>query len=268
VGYYYDPDTGKCYVRARDYYAVLMRWGSQDPIGLRADRSNAYRYVLNRPTTYFDPNGLRAIGTITLSMRHIQSPPGEGNLSQTEANIEWLPPDGWDLNAKGCPCKNVQLYQIVQTKQINSGGWDRFSPWHPDDHQQLKRWQPFISGVGTNASARLTDDPGLDSISLLWVTTTYLRQEFETGAVCIDPKSPQYLEVLAVVSWKQTWLLQPLERVFLTSISPWASEVRIDANQVKAQSYGSINEGPSPGTSPSQTFLTQIGTLLGGRLRW
>ena len=59
VGYYYDPDTGNCYVRARIYIPVITRWASQGPIGFAGGDWNLYRYVGNVPVNRIDPLGLR-----------------------------------------------------------------------------------------------------------------------------------------------------------------------------------------------------------------
>jgi RHS repeat-associated protein len=58
VGYYFDPNTGQFYVRARIYDPASGRWRSVDPIGFDGGDWNLYRYVLNGPTTYIDPSGL------------------------------------------------------------------------------------------------------------------------------------------------------------------------------------------------------------------
>jgi RHS repeat-associated protein len=59
AGYYFDPDTANCYVRARFYLPNVERWGSQDPIGFDSGDDNPYRYVLNNPTNWIDPSGLQ-----------------------------------------------------------------------------------------------------------------------------------------------------------------------------------------------------------------
>jgi RHS repeat-associated protein len=64
LGYYLDPDTADYYVRARNYSPDLVRWLSQDPIGLAGGDANLYGYVGNSPTNAIDPAGLATVSTI------------------------------------------------------------------------------------------------------------------------------------------------------------------------------------------------------------
>jgi RHS repeat-associated protein len=57
-GYYFDPDTGLQYNRARYYDPKTGRWTSQDPVRFTAGDANLYRYVKNVPTLLVDPSGL------------------------------------------------------------------------------------------------------------------------------------------------------------------------------------------------------------------
>jgi RHS repeat-associated protein len=50
--------TGLFFYRARYYHPRLQRFVSEDPIGLAAG-ANVYSYVLNQPTRYTDPLGLK-----------------------------------------------------------------------------------------------------------------------------------------------------------------------------------------------------------------
>ncbi len=65
LGYYFDPDSGRSYVRMRIYNPVSARWISQDPIGLQPD-ANPFRYVGNNPATLVDSTGL---GTCTVALK-------------------------------------------------------------------------------------------------------------------------------------------------------------------------------------------------------
>lgn len=56
-GYYYDSETGTCYVRARIYQPSLARWISTDPLRF-FDGDNLYQYVHNRPVILRDPSGM------------------------------------------------------------------------------------------------------------------------------------------------------------------------------------------------------------------
>ena len=55
---YYQNSATRVYVRARNYYANLGKWSTQDPIGFKGGDFNLYRYVNNRVMTLIDPSGL------------------------------------------------------------------------------------------------------------------------------------------------------------------------------------------------------------------
>lgn len=57
LGYYYDNEMDKSYVRTRFYDSVRGRWLSLDPLGY-ADGPNRYVYVRNNPGNLVDPSGL------------------------------------------------------------------------------------------------------------------------------------------------------------------------------------------------------------------
>ena len=61
TGHHYDRPTGLSLAPARGYDAVLGRWLSRDPIGLRGGL-NLYGYVDNDPLNAFDPTGLQRSG--------------------------------------------------------------------------------------------------------------------------------------------------------------------------------------------------------------
>ena len=58
TGREYDNETGLQYHRARYYDLDLGRWISEDPIEFNSGDENLYRYTLNNPVNWFDPNGL------------------------------------------------------------------------------------------------------------------------------------------------------------------------------------------------------------------
>ena len=58
TGREFDQETGLHYYRARYYNSSTGRFLSEDPIGFEAEDFNTYRYVLNAPVIYTDPEGL------------------------------------------------------------------------------------------------------------------------------------------------------------------------------------------------------------------
>jgi RHS repeat-associated protein len=58
AGRSYDRESGLYYMRARMYDPNQGRFVTRDPLGLNAGDDNLYRYVLNNPLKYTDPNGL------------------------------------------------------------------------------------------------------------------------------------------------------------------------------------------------------------------
>ena len=61
---YYQNSANRVYVRARNFYANLGRWSTQDPIGFKAGDYNLYRYVNNRFVNVTDPSGLSAASCV------------------------------------------------------------------------------------------------------------------------------------------------------------------------------------------------------------
>ena len=57
TGREHDSETGLHYHRARYYSPELARWISEDPIEFNSGDMNLYRYVMNNPMKYTDPNG-------------------------------------------------------------------------------------------------------------------------------------------------------------------------------------------------------------------
>jgi RHS repeat-associated protein len=57
----FDFETGLYYYRARYYDAQAGRFVSEDPIRFDGEDTNLYRYVRNRPSSYFDPLGWVAV---------------------------------------------------------------------------------------------------------------------------------------------------------------------------------------------------------------
>ena len=61
TGREYDAETDLYNYRTRYYDASTGRFISNDPLGVRADEPNAYRYVYNSPANATDPLGLTAL---------------------------------------------------------------------------------------------------------------------------------------------------------------------------------------------------------------
>jgi RHS repeat-associated protein len=81
AGGLYDQHTKLTRFGARDYDAETGRWTVKDPIRFAGRDANLYRYVLNDPVNWLDPNGLK---TYRCS-RPLGAPPGQyvhqGNLT-------------------------------------------------------------------------------------------------------------------------------------------------------------------------------------------
>ncbi len=110
--------------------------------------------------------------------------------------------------------------------------------------------------------ARIIDNPGGTNSAVIKRV-----QQFETGAICTDPMSNDYLEVYGTVGWKYTYLQSPTMRTFLTVQWPWQDELRIDAAPVVGQTYRPMRKEPTTGGKPTQRFLSII-TSAGGHIYW
>jgi RHS repeat-associated protein len=84
-GYYTDGLTGQIMARRRPYEPVRARWRAVDPLGVHSYGINAYTYVTNRPTAFFDGSGLGPSLCSKLS-----TAPGEHNIKT-------------DMAGEGCP---------------------------------------------------------------------------------------------------------------------------------------------------------------------
>jgi RHS repeat-associated protein len=73
TGREWDTETGMAYYRARYYDPKVGRFISEDPIGLEGGDINLYAYVLNTPTTFTDPLGLRIGWLSRMTPRFLRS---------------------------------------------------------------------------------------------------------------------------------------------------------------------------------------------------
>ena len=68
TGREHDNETGLHYHRARYYNPELARWISEDPIEFNGGDTNLYRYSINNPINYSDPNGEVIIQLLQLQL--------------------------------------------------------------------------------------------------------------------------------------------------------------------------------------------------------
>ena len=109
LGYFYDPDTGTMNVRARTYQPGIIRWLSQDPIGINGGDDNLFRYGGNSPANGSDPTGFKTYrgGRIIGG----DDPAWQGKEFPTHEYIFTVDKDGnihtysWgnDMKDKNCP---------------------------------------------------------------------------------------------------------------------------------------------------------------------
>ena len=64
TGREHDSETGLHYHRARYYNPEIARWISEDPIEFNSGDMNLYRYVINNPLYWIDPDGEAIIGAL------------------------------------------------------------------------------------------------------------------------------------------------------------------------------------------------------------
>jgi RHS repeat-associated protein len=81
AGREWDPNTGLYYNRARYYDPDLGRFISEDPLVFGGDDPNLYRYALNNPVRYTDPNGtVSALEYVALTAPVLPNPVSSGQL--------------------------------------------------------------------------------------------------------------------------------------------------------------------------------------------
>ena len=88
----YDYESGLNCHRARCYSASVGRWLSQDPIGLRGNDTNFYRYASNSPAFLVDPFGKQGYRLLAI---------GAGALAGGAAVKIANPEASWDKVAVG-----------------------------------------------------------------------------------------------------------------------------------------------------------------------
>jgi RHS repeat-associated protein len=90
-----DDGSGSFSMRLRSYDPELGRFAAQDPIGLRGQDANLYRYVWNNPVSFIDPEGLQGQGGGGAATTHFGPSPRDRKLPPT-------------LNAPVCPTPHTQ----------------------------------------------------------------------------------------------------------------------------------------------------------------
>jgi RHS repeat-associated protein len=123
TGREWDPETGLYYYRARYYDPAVVRFVSQDPVGL-VGGSNLYRYALNNAIRHSDPGGLA---------------PGDPYKSDDEAAIAALQDincqsrtEDMEYSGRIYRCEDkVHFSYTAPKKNGRHGGWLRPSdlPW-------------------------------------------------------------------------------------------------------------------------------------------
>ena len=86
TGREHDSETGLHYHRARYYSPEIARWISEDPIEFDGGDMNLYRYVMNNPLYYFDPDGERLYDLVEIIIKLEGLP-----LKKTRLPLENIP---------------------------------------------------------------------------------------------------------------------------------------------------------------------------------
>jgi RHS repeat-associated protein len=116
TGREYDEASGLYYYRACWYDPAIGRFLSADPLGFLAGDANLYRYVGNRPLTYFDPSGMS--GDLLFYPAAIQY-----DLNVANASTASLSDNSWKIET--CPRKHghaIDFSCFPQQKLICLGG--------------------------------------------------------------------------------------------------------------------------------------------------
>lgn len=262
---------------------AVGRFAGCEPLGFEAGDNNSYRFVSNKPTGKTDPSGLKQEGLFLVELATLTAAaPGAPLLATTSGRIAWAPPAAWDA---GCPCNLVGLFQIAFTIEVKMDMLFLFSttfrnPWHLDDGVRKGKATTFDyvhhgapalppkGGVGVDPdSAVLRDDPGLHSDYWLKRLLT-LEQRFETGAVCLDPKSGRYLEVFGTVLWSSRYVRRgtsdPLDAQLTVDTADGAHTAASKAPGRSAL----MRTNSERGLPPSKDFVTIVSGAAGGAVSW
>ena len=143
TGRLFDEATKLQYNLNRWYDANTGRWTSEDPIGLRGDPTNLYRYVSNAPSSYRDPRGLDVYVETTAQVGGKHKRITVDTYDATgKKNGSFSISFGWDEALK---CGRV--YQDKAPKQSEVEGY-RFKTTQAQDEQILELFKKLIDRTG------------------------------------------------------------------------------------------------------------------------
>jgi RHS repeat-associated protein len=139
----FDSETGLYYYRARYYDPQVGRLMSEDPIRFDGGM-NFYRYVLNRPVNYVDPDG-RAVCFFNV---------GAGRLVCYDNSLAGPPlldiPVASGNNGGGTQCKNNQACESKPNRGPIPSGW-----WYwTNDYTGKPNGKVLAPAPGTNTLGR------------------------------------------------------------------------------------------------------------------
>lgn len=105
AGSIFDYDTRMSKFGARDYYALVGRWTSRDPISFNGGDWNLYGYVVQDPVNNIDPDGLEKV----------QIPWGQGTYDVVDSSIDQGKYLDF-LDAQQCfkKCESSTLQSVVE----------------------------------------------------------------------------------------------------------------------------------------------------------
>ena len=195
---YWDDETGLGYWGYRYYSPRLGRWVNRDPLGESPD-VNLHRYVANQPVCLIDPRGACSY----TSDVHV----GPSGDRPKAVDMAWTFTVGTDCCCHGA----LKFVQIIQ-EDWTIGGWlwkqslrdldssfDPYLGWYPNVEDLGAR---FETGQVVGHRWRMGDTPGINDKK-----TSYLKQDFESCAVCVtgDGTGNPRVCVIACIRWGHEW---------------------------------------------------------------
>lgn len=219
----YDVTSGLYSFRHREYDAGLGRWVQQDPAGY-VDGPNLYAYVLDNPTRYSDPDGLKIPSELMPGGPSSETPAEKARREKVERFEDWYNTEktnlGWLNNLPDCPCSlpcakeefTEDFDYPSTTKTVNRAGnpnpavWRDPSSWTFGYHPGAK-WCMRSKGSNAAGAAQqccydgdgklIKDGPGAGTPDKVSIAVN----NFRTGGhqdVDVGP----YDLALEIMSWK------------------------------------------------------------------